>query len=163
MDISSWSIGQIMQLPDCLFGRRFPIACCAYGAQGALAWDIAEIAFPERFVLWNVSFVSNYIDYQSDYIRMAMGDQLPAAAGEMDLLEPLLPGLGADGMEPRQIYIARRPFDGMKGLRNPYQAAGRRFVLEVQPVAEQGARVMVVLIVSSMPREIPDWYFQRQV
>ena len=159
MDIRNWSLGQIMELPDHLFGRRFIISC--YVAQGApgSAFDISEIALPEICVIWEVGWFMLLAGGAGDGLRLALGDQLPATAAQFMLLDPLIHGFGIQGPEPR--LISPRNCLGpvvTNQLRLPVQAAGRRLVL--QGFATTGpAYIQAWVIVSSVPKEIPDWFF----
>lgn len=163
MDISDWPIGKIMQLPDHLFGRRFVVSCTAEAVNGASGWDIAEIAFPEDIVLWGMWYGLTFDEYKADYIRLALGDQLPTTTAMMDGLEPLLPGVGRQGADPRRIITASYNTYLPQHLRMPIRTMGRRLVMEVTAAAAKNAIWGVVLVVSTIPREIPDWFFGRQV
>lgn len=157
MDIRNWPIDRIMQLPDSCFGRRFSVCVNVDTTGSAVAWDISEIAFPEMCVLWEVAISANNYNFapQLDNVRIALGDQLPTAAAMMNALEPLTPGLGAQGPEPRNIGAILGSF--IFHMRIPISAQGRRLVLEVTPSAEQDVKVSVVCQVSSIPKEVPDW------
>jgi hypothetical protein len=157
MNISNWGIGRIMQLPDWCFGRRWCVSLAYYRVSGQVVWDISEIGLGDKAVLWNVAIRHNDYSEMSDYLRLALSDQLPANAGEMDVLEPLIPGLGFQGAEPRRIYLGRPSTAIDIPLRMPIDAQGRRPVLEVASAAMESFSVLVALTVSSVPTEVPDW------
>ena len=156
MDIRNWGINKIMQLPDSMLGRRFCVSCAITATQGALVWDISEVALPERTVLWNVGVWSGVAGFYSEYFRMALGDQLPTAAAMMNALEPLVPGLGLQGAGPRQIPLYMANYNVLSNLKHYIPAMGRRFVLEVKAVDTKAIELVVVLTVSSIPNEVPD-------
>lgn len=163
MNISRWSISQIMELPDHLFGQRFPISCCVNTQLTTGAWDIAEVAFPEHFVLWEILLWRTIQASQAYYWRLALGDQVPTVVAMMDGLEPLLPGIGVAGPEPRLVGFAHEGTLRINMLRKPYSAMGRRLVLEVRAAPAQTVEGCATAVVSYMPKEIPDWYLTRQV
>ena len=157
MDIRNWPMDRIMQLPDCCFGRKWPIACEVEGPTIGAVFDISEVAFPEKCVLWQLSFETFNEDTVIHASRLAIGDQLPTTAAMMDALEPLFYGLGAQGAEPRTIGV--RPGNEFMSIdiRQPLNAMGRRLVLQVTSGLAKVTWVRVVVVVSSMPTEVPDW------
>lgn len=157
MNIRNWPIGQIMQLPDCCFGRRFLISCFAFVAEQGLAWDISEVAFPERAVIWSMTYYSVVRGAIALQTRLALGDQLPTTAAMMTALDPLFMGLGAQGADPRVISM---PYYGVvicTNMRHLVEARGRRLVLEVNSTVSGVDDTQVILSVSSIPTEVPDW------
>lgn len=156
MNISDWPLGKIMQLPDHLFGRRFIISCHARVAGEATVYDISEIAFPEIFVIWEAHFLTWETENTETTYRVAMADFLPALGPEMENLEPLFPGLGVTGPEPRYIYFKEYQRLHMSKLRIPVRASGRRLVVEMYNSFTFSSIMGLFLTVSSIPKEIPD-------
>lgn len=157
MNISQWPINKIMQLPDWCFGRRFCVSTNTRAYSGETSWDISEVALPEKAVLWQAVLHPSYIDSSSASCRVALGDVLPTTMAEMDALEPLLPGLGQQGAEPRLILVYNTSGALDLRLRMPISSAGRRLVVEATAIAEKSTFIMVVLTISSIPTEVPDW------
>lgn len=157
MDIRHWGLDRIMQLPDWCFGRKFEVCVALLSAAGARTWDISEIALPEVCVLWEVSMTPSTAEFQIESYRLALGDILPTAAGEMDVMEPLIHGLGEQGPSPRDIYGLPRYAGWRFMTRKPIEAGGRRIVLEMKATDSQGGRLQVVCVFSSIPKEVPDW------
>jgi len=156
MDIRDWPFDQIMQLPDHCFGSRFQVAVVCQGADGAAAWDISELALPEKCVIWEWHMCVNAITTDIARARLALGDILPTTTAIMDGLEPVFRGFGVQGPEPRDIIIARWGLPAMRVLKQPLLAAGRRFILEVTGEATKTPIVCFVFSISSMPTEVPD-------
>lgn len=157
MDIRNWGLNRIMQLPDSCFGRRFAVYCHARGTTGNPAWDIAEIALPETVVLWELQLLSSYPAWDVYNSRLALGDRLPIATAEMDVLEPLIHGMGITGAEPRTIPAFFQHQIHLRQLRQPIRTAGRRLVLEVTPAPAKSAGLSAVCVFSGIPTEAPDW------
>ncbi|MBA7708110.1 hypothetical protein ES703_116998 [subsurface metagenome] len=162
MRIDNWPIDRIMRLPDWCFGRRYVISATAFGAVGAQGWDISELSFPEVCVIWSLSFWASRVSPDVEALRIAMGTQLPTAVGMMDVLDPIFPGLGFHGAEPRQIEPALAGLASGMFLRMPLEPRGRNLIIEVSSVAEKNGSVIVALVVSAMPREVPDWLISAQ-
>jgi len=163
MDIRDWPLDKIMQLPDCCFGRKFQVSCQCRAPDGVATWDISESTLPEVFVLWGVYIIVVYSNESDNWIRIAYGDQLPTTEAMMDAYEPVLPGFGRTGAEPRRIYIYSNQGTTALKLRKPVAAAGRRLVLEAKPQAAKSMNLQVAIVVSSIPKEAPDWLISGQV
>lgn len=153
------SLAEAITLPDCCFGRIWPITLTVRGEAGAVAWDISEIGLPEDFVIWEVSAWSPDIWTAADFFRLAIGDQLPVAVAEMNLLPPLIPGFGITGPEPRQIYFAGYAWMGVRRMKMNGRSGGGRIILEVDPGAATTKGLQIVVMVSSVPKEVPDWLY----
>jgi len=156
MNIRDWPLGQIMQLPDCCFGRRFAVCLELAPKATGVFWDIGEVALPEKCVLWELVIDVHCDEAQTGALRLALGDQLPTTTAMMDALDPLIMGLGIQGADPRTIEFRNELEIHLRRLRVPILAAGRRLILEVSrgPVILWVVNVMAVF--SSMPTEVPD-------
>jgi len=162
MRIDNWPMDKIMQLPDCCFGRRYCVSCTLVGVNDTTQWDISEIGLPEKFVIWDVNIFYSTSNDNDSMFRLAYGDQLPTTVAEMDRLKPVIHGLGVEGHEPRHVYIGYQRDTGNLNLRLPVASTGRRLVLEAHTVAEKVMAITVAIIVSSMPKEVPDWLISGQ-
>ncbi len=157
MNIRDWGLGEIMQLPDECFGRRFPVCAGLLTSSAGGAWDISELALPEVCVLWNVVLWCQNDSEAILTVRLALGNQQPTSLVMMTALEALIPGLGVQGLDPRYIMVA--PGFSMVSLpvRCPINTRGRRLVLEVISDGTALVYAQVVVEVSSIPTEVPDW------
>ncbi|MBA7674184.1 hypothetical protein ES703_82391 [subsurface metagenome] len=156
MNIRNWPMDRIMQLPDCCFGRRWPMSLYVAGVSDTPGYDITELALPEMAVFWSLVWWVAYSDGVVSYMRLALGDSLPTAAAQMTALEPLFPGMGVTGAEPRNILIGSASRGARLTMRMPVRAAGRRPVLEVVSGEAKSCVLHVILEVSSAPTEVPD-------
>lgn len=157
MDIKDWPLGKIMQLPDCCFGRRFLVCAERSALDAPELFDISEMALPEMCVLWQVILQTYNGDAILHNCRVALGDQLPTSTAMLDTLEPLVPGLGVQGAEPRDISIQPGSHFVSMDVRQLLQAMGRRLVVGVRSAMLKETFVRVVVVVSSIPTEVPDW------
>lgn len=157
MDIRNWLVDEILQLPDCMFGQRFPIFCSIDEQSGSATWDISEVALPEKCVVWFFSLQSWSNATTTPTIRLALGDQIPTSAAMMTALEPLMMGLGLQGAEPRDLMCPLATYELRLPMKKVIEPSGRRLVLEVTGQVLKHTEVRVALIVSGIPREVPDW------
>jgi len=157
MDISNWGIGRIMELPDHLFGARFLINFGGDLANGVTGYYISELALPEKCVIWSLfinesAFGGMAVVPQDLQFTYKLGDQLPTAAN-LAAMEPLFKGVDyAIGGE--KIIL---PFSGVLGLRKGVESSGRRVCLRVGNFTTDAAAFSTGIVVSSVPKEIPDW------
>lgn len=157
MNISNWSMAKIMMLPDWLFGPRFLVSVYVYAGGGGVNWGMSSIAFPERAVIWACDSWPHRAQYQAEGIRLAFGDVVPTSNAQMMLLEPVFSGFGIDGQDPRVIPTYGVMSITLRNLRTPVKAAGRKLVMEVDAVAGLEIGLQMVLTVSGVPSEVPEW------
>jgi len=156
MDIQNWGTHKIMQLPDYCFGRRFLVSCTVTGGDAAAAWDISEIALPERCVLWEYRAFCSCVSGELASFRVALGDQLPVTTAIMDGLEPLINGLGSQGPGPRAIHMSYEGKLVWNRLRQNVQSTSRSLIIEATGAQGKTPIVTVGIVVSGVPRSIPD-------
>ena len=157
MDIRNWGLDKVMQLPDWCFGRRWPIFCRVTAGEGSQLWDISELKLPDVCVVWEFGAWIARSSFEVDTFRLALGRFLPATAAQMDALEPLFNGLGAQGPGPRQIDAHRSGQLRMENLRMPVQAQGKNLILEATEATDKSGTIQVYIVISSIPTEVPDW------
>jgi len=158
MDISSWGWGQLLELPDHLFGRRFSIGCYVTVGTGGTGYDISEMALPEKTVIWEMCICASNASTDFGSISMALGDQLPADDAAFNRYEQLFPDLGFQADTRRDIYVFRNCTCNLVKMKTGINTQGRRLVLRYDQVLGELAFAQVGLVVSSVPRSIPEWY-----
>ena len=157
MDIRHWGLNKIMQLPDCCFGRRFMVSCALDIGAAQREYDISEVALPETCVIWELVIDGSGSFGDRGIVRIALGDQLPTAVAMFNELDPLFMGLGLQGAEPRPLELNGGEVLSFRMLRMPVAAAGRRLVIEGITGETITCRVFVGIVVSGVPKEVPDW------
>ena len=157
MDISTWSFDRIMQLPDYMFGRRWPVTCTVALDLVQPNWGISNFPLPERFVIWGVYFVAPIAFTDSVSVDLRLGDVLPTTTPQFRTYETIFPGF--DHYSEGLGYWVLGMLSGFElfGLRQPVQSMGRRLVVEADRVVGTAAGVTVVLVISSIPRSVPEW------
>lgn len=156
MNISNWPLGQLMQLPDHCFGRRYMVYCTSRPSGQATGFDIAEIAFPEVCVIWELLIDCTVSADKRFIFRITLGDQLPTTEAMVLANEPLIMGLGEQGPEPREIHLKGGRVVRWNKLRFPIRTSGRRLVCQFENTDTLSAIGAVSVVCSSVPREIPD-------
>lgn len=156
MDISKWPVDHILQLPDNLLSRRYLVSCSLWVPADTTAWDISELALPDRCVVHEVVIVGFGVINKITTLGLALGDELPITDAQFDALEPFFMGLGLQGPEPRSLTIGALNTVHFDRLKMYVPAQGRRLVLEQTCESGQEMGVSVGIVVSGLPREIPD-------
>lgn len=157
MDIRNWPMEKIMQLPDCIFGQRYIVSCNVEVDGEASSWDISEIAFPDICVFWTLGIYWYYHKGHVDYIRLALGDQLPTTQAMMSELEPLINGYGMQGPGPREIHSYLNSSQEIVHMKKLISAQGKRMIIEGHSTGTGAVKVRAYVEVSSIPKEVPDW------
>jgi hypothetical protein len=162
VNIRAWSDDQVMQLPDHIFGERYIVSCYGNPSAGTTVWDISEIAFPERMILWSLVIAPQYLNNIQSYIRIALGDQLPTTIEQMSQLEPLVRGIGQQGAEPRELHWMYTTATFSLYMRKLINSAGRRMIVEYTAKATYYCTCHVMCVISAIPREVPEWLLGKQ-
>jgi len=158
MDISRWSMSQVLELPDHLFGRRYAVGCAIHQTLVGSYFDVSEMSLPERCVIWEVRFaVLTKVDDLFG-VSIALGDQLPVDDAAFDRFEQLLPDIGYRTGTRRDISLTYRTSFELRGLKIGIETQGRRLVTRFDKVGGAPAFMEVELVVSSVPRSLPEWF-----
>ncbi|MBA7534303.1 hypothetical protein ES705_26549 [subsurface metagenome] len=156
MDVSRWGLDQLMMLPDHCFGSRWPIAVTVLGAVASPKFDIAEMAFPERCVLWELAALFQGETLIETDFELRLGDVLPTTWAEFQEYDLLFRGVRQLTIPGGLIHITTMTSVNWQNFKMPLQAAGRRLVIGVGAGEAVNNYVQVALTVSSIPREVPD-------
>ena len=157
MNIQNWGIGQIMELPDWCFGRRWPISVGGQGSDGVPEYDICEEGLPDMCVIWEVYTVTSSVSIDFGRIELRLGDHLPANRAEFAAFELLFPGIVDRHHVRSRLMVALGGLSCMCKLRMPVAAQGRRLVGEFSSEAVGVVKSVAGLTISSIPKEVPGW------
>jgi len=162
MDISHWNMNQVMQLPDWCFGERWPVITSQRLEADTTTQWISEQSLPDAGVIWEVSLLGAYGVGGDLYYQIALGDYKPATGAEFQAFEKVFPGSYDSNQTAGQIFfgyqMARRVT--MRKLMKPQ---GRRFAyLAHNAHATERMTLTLCVVVSSVPKEAPDWLVKRE-
>lgn len=156
MDVRNWPLGQIMQLPDYCFGRRWPVITSRRILPDATDQWLITVGLPDAFVLWAVRLWFYPPAIGTAWFKFALGDHEPADVAAFDAFEPLFPGDFENVIVPAAMYIPHYQPAGFE-CRMPVQVQGRRFAVQVfNGHATNILTFTAVFEVSSIPTEVPD-------
>jgi len=163
VDISKWTPDEILALPDFCLGRRFPIFVALNSSASAWIADISEANFPDPAILWSVGVWFSSWGAATLAFRLGLGNRLPVSDAEFDTLEAVLHGFGTTGPEPRAIRIEGGAYSYLINCKTMIRTAGRRLCICAVTGVVRTYTLHVTLVVSAVPKEVPDWVFSGQV
>jgi len=163
MDITNWGIGRIMQLPDHLFGRKYVIGCGGILSGAGNIFPISSVALPEWTVIWELRVWGYFSASGLHGIKFALGDQVPADADSFLRFEQLFADVGYGAGTPKDLYLDLNGSINITGLRMPVHTAGRRLVMEMTNIGAETILINSAMIISGIPREIPEWMLSAKV
>jgi len=162
MNISNWPIGKIMQLPDEVFGRRWPVITSRSIAAASTDEWMVKTRIPNRLVIWEM-LMNAWVDYEDlNWMKFAFGSHEPANDAEFDAFERIFEGDLDNATEEGAIYMPKMQMVRMQ-MRMPEEPSGNRFCIQASNVSASNAmQILVTFVISSIPTEVPDWILSGQ-
>ncbi|MBA7532758.1 hypothetical protein ES705_24988 [subsurface metagenome] len=157
MNIRNWPMDQIMQLPDCCFGTRWPVSCGVTSSAVIDQFTIVKTGLPDRCVLWELLVLVKSEMAQLFQVEFAWGDQLPPDLSAWNQLQKMFP---CQGVQDASNYYWEGGGHGdlaLRRLRMPSPASGQRPCMRVDKTSTAEYMVTAIFVVSSFPTEVPDW------
>jgi len=134
------------------------VGCAIRSPSAGMLWDISVLGLPERMVIWELMVRTVSPTAGGVQVSLALGDQNPANAAEFIAMEHLFNDVGEVLGTFRSIRVnAYRPFI-VSRLRMGVETAGRRLVMQSVWALTNEIYTTTTLVVSAIPRSIPDWY-----
>lgn len=157
MDISNWPNYRIMQLPDWCFGRRWWVGSYAGNSKGEVYHWCAEENLPDKFVVWGIlmSFMSP-ICLQAMRVTIRLARDTAALTDDPKGCERLCKSISSHKIQ-YEFFANQNGVTWIKNLRLIAESKDRRigFVTNGdQAIAYEGT---VGVLISGVPREVPDW------
>lgn len=157
MDIRNWPMDQVMQLPDSAFGRRWAIGVSCQKEEVGTCYDISEAGLPERCVIWQLYIIATSTAFATYSFSLALGDVLPVNDAQFDANEYLFRDIGQHVLPRRELITGVMcPAIDLR-MRKLVETGGRRLIGRFVFTTEVLAYLHVFLVVSSVPKEVPDW------
>jgi len=163
MDIRDWPLDKIMQLPDCCFGQRWPVITSHRLESNTTAQWISEQSLPDVGVIWEIVSYGAYSVGPDTYFQIGLGDHAPADGEEFQAFEQLFHGTYDSNIIPRQIFFGDR-MGRRVTMKKLVEPQGRRFAYRVNnPHVTERLSISFWTIISSIPKEAPEWLISGQV
>ncbi len=156
MDISSWPLGKIMQLPDCCFGQRWPVSATQNTLGIAIRYGISMQALPEQCVIWELVYQITGTTDAIAYFDLRLSDVAPPDNFSWMAMERLIPGIGQITPEGENTPVAKSGGNYRLTMKKPVQTSGQRICGRFEFIVATPAIATATVIVSSVPKEVPD-------
>ncbi len=158
MDIRNWPIEKIMQLPNEAFGTREVLQLAVDLTSADPVYVISPAGLPDKMVIWEINVAARAAVIVTIHAGLAFGEQLPASDVEFDNLETVFPNvISSDGDRGEFEVSSSAGFDVTQG-RFPVVVSGRRLIGKLTRHQGNATEGVIVVVYSSIPTEIPDFY-----
>lgn len=157
MRIDNWPLDRIMRLPDWCFGRRWWVGAYMGSSTGVAYSAMCEEAFPDKFVVWSVMINSRQPTVsQALRITFRLADNLAAFNANPGGYDRLLKGVSSP-LIVFEFFCAPNCSTYVHDLRHIVESSGRRLCIHSNGDQENAYEVTAAVLISAMPKEIPDW------
>lgn len=161
MDISKWPMSDVMQLPDHCFGRRYWVGEYMGGVDGAVDIKIGSDELPKTFVVWGV-LISCRSPSCTEAIRLTIRlcDALAAFTADAKLYDRLLKDISVSNIL-YEFYVNANDVNWVGCERQLVQQSFRRLGLVSNGDASNTYEMTVGVLISEVPRNVPDWLVKK--
>jgi len=148
---------QIMQLPDHCFGERF--VCATYFNEDTAGYypDISPIVLPVKSVLWAIDLWIGNTGTSLNYVRLALGDHLPATEILFLDEQPLIEDLGDVAPTLRGIFIPTTEHQLSMKMKQLIEPGEKRFLTMLKNSTSGITMLQISAVFSAIPTRVPDW------
>ncbi|MBA7690011.1 hypothetical protein ES703_98530 [subsurface metagenome] len=162
MNVSKWPINKIMQLPDCCFGKRWWIGEYIGTTAAELVYFTIKDRLPDWFVLWSM-FVQGTDWTAATGINLAV--KLADRGVDDDSFwnaDRLFHQIGSENLT-YEFHLTVKGMFYLPYIRSVHESKNNRICgafklrVETAPCENQ-----IALLISSVPKEVPDWMFSGQ-
>lgn len=156
MDLSKWSMDEIMQLPDHCFGRRWWIGGEIQTDADATTYFVFEENLPDNLVVWEVLISAAPVSAGTTWgLTLRLCNVAPTAVTILGMRR-LLPGMGnVEGVY--DVVATRQGSFEMVPMRCLVESAGDKIGGALTLVLETLDMISTVgVLISSVPRSVPD-------
>lgn len=157
MDISKWSLSEVMQLPDYCFGERYWVGDYVGGTNGVVERKIGADELPKKFVVWGV-FISCRSPSCTEAIRLTIRlcDALDALTADATPFERLLKNISTPDIV-YEFYVNANGVEWIGINRQLVRPVFRRLGLIANGDQSNTYEMTVGVLISEVPQEVPDW------
>jgi len=157
MEPKKLSESDIMRMPDCWFGQRYPVSVGVYAEQAGISYALSNLPLPDMCMIWSITCIFARVSGALCYFSLKMGDYLPTTDAEFDALPDLLQGWGWEigGRDSCLLREEMAPYViNMKKLVKPQ---GLRLAARFNMVGTAYGTAILTAVVSSVPKDLPIW------
>src|SRR5574343_174637 len=156
--IERWTPERVLKLPDHLFGERVSHLLSGYSAGGSEDFALDQQPLPDPCVLWSIRVWTFGFTAGQVALGLGLGTQVPGGAAAFYGLDQLMGWSDSSLARPAYCNLADGNGQIVVPSRRIVHAGGRRLVGYLTAGAAAAGEVYWVVEVSSLPREVPDWF-----
>jgi len=157
MKFEELGVGEIMMMPDHVFGRRWWITAAWEGGLG-FTWGKSHEPLPEYGVVWGVKFYSPWSESVLTIVTLRFGDQLPLVAATFEAMELAFSEIAASPALLSSALTVGTTGGLWFPMRKPVAGSGRCVVAQALQSGADAIAHQVGVLVSSFPRGgVPGW------
>lgn len=160
MDVSGWTVDELMRLPDWCFGNRELYGCrVANNVPNTGKWFISTIALPDPACIWSGGIFISENDHQFSHVRWGLRSAVPTSEAEMNSCINFLPEFGNPAYAPPRILLpAVEGFNIQLQIRKGVVTGGTKFVCEgFLHAAGTMLTLTMYIVASGMPTSMASW------
>jgi len=157
MRIDNWPLDRIMRLPDWCFGRRWWVGEYMGRTNGQEYYRLGEDSLPDKFVVWGILIANNCVG-MTDAMRLTMrlGTFLPAAPAQVNGMDRIFDGISIPTIT-YEFYVNPNGLTWINAERIIHESNGRRLVMLSNGDRTNAYEMTAGMLISAMPKEVPDW------
>jgi len=157
MDISKWSVGKIMQLPDWCFGARWWVGEYMGSTGGEVYYRGGEEVLPQRFVLWGILISARSVNcLEALRLTIRLAGSAVATVADAKMLERLLKGVSISDIL-YEFYVNQNGVTWVGCERQLVEPNGKKLSLVTNGDQSIAYEMTVGILISDLPTEVPDW------
>lgn len=160
MDTSQWGDGQLMQLPDWCFGRRWPITGGATITAGLYGWVLHPSRLPERMVVWSAFACVRLASWATVSVGFKLSDTLAVDLPTFQAQESIFKELYGPHIGESELITGGIGTISRINMRHLVRTTSRRLSIGFYNPLGTNANVQAGIVISSVPRSVPDWLFK---
>lgn len=157
MDISSWPLSKIMQLPDSCFGARWWVGDYMGSTTGVVHYTAGEEALPHRFVVWGV-LISARSPACLEALRLTirLAGSKPSSVAGVITMRRLLNSISDENIL-YEFYVNPNGTTWIGSNRQLVEPSGGRLAYVSNGDQVIAYEMTVGVLISAVPTEAPDW------
>lgn len=163
MNIEKWTEEQIMQLPDYMFGQRWALLTCRRIPGATTHQWLMKKALPNRCIVWSINVHGYTLAGYTNWFKLALAEKEPKSDAEFDTLERIFKGDLENVEEEGGIF-----FSVGEGFtwhtKQILKPQGKKIAIQAANAhATSAIKFALTFVISSIPKEIPEWMFSGRV
>ena len=164
MDVSGWTIDQLLRMPDWCFGdRQLYRLYLANASADTYKWFRQELALPAKACIWGMFIATFPTTGGTGHARFGLHNILPTSTEEMDGATPIFEDYRSAAGDQNLVNLyAGIPVTFGYSLKTGIVPAGKKLVMELY-CAVATMRAEITFVISGVPTSMAGWLAHSKV